>query len=124
MSPYYCYTFSSIEMSVRYGGCNADNNDTISCYVHMGLERAKKLSDILAVRRAHMRVINTLLDTMCDHCVTKVWRKECYRYIKRLLPLLYEMLGKQQYKYKIQEIKTLHAYYFEDSQIKYQLPNT
>ena len=124
MSFNYCFTFSSIEMSVRYGACNANNNDIISCYVHMGLDRAKKLSDITAVRHAHMRVINTLIDTMCDHCVNKVWRKECYRYIKRLLPLLYEMLGKEQYKYKIQEIKTLHAYFFEDNQIKYRLPNT
>ena len=123
MSHNYSFDFSTIEMSVRYGSCNTNSQDTVSCYVHMGLERAKKRSNILAVRQAHMRVINTLIDTMCDHCVAKVWRKECYRYIKRLLPLLYEMLDQQQYKQKTQEISTLHAYYFEDNQIKYQLPN-
>jgi hypothetical protein len=123
MSLNYSYAFSTIEMSARYGSCNTNCQDTISCYVHMGLERAKKIPNILAVQQAHMRVINTLIDAMCDHCVTKVWRKECYRYIKRLLPLLYEMLDHQQFKQKIQEIKTLHAYYFEDNQIKYQLPN-
>jgi hypothetical protein len=120
----YCFAFSNIEMSVRYGSCNTNSHNAISCYVHMGLERAKKHSDILAVQRAHMRVIDTLIDTMCDHCVTKVWRKECYRYIKRLLPLLYEMLDPQQYKKKTKEIKTLHTYYFKDKQVKYQLPNT
>ena len=123
MSHNYSFAFSTIEMSVRYGSCNTNSHDTVSCYVHMGLERAKKRTNILAVRQAHMRVINTLIDTMCDHCVAKVWRKECYRYIKRLLPLLYEMLDQQQYKQKTQEISTLHAYYFEDNQIKYQLPN-
>lgn len=123
----YSFNFSAIEMSVRYGGFNITNNtnnDIISCYVHMGLERAQKHSDILDVRHAHMRVINTLVDTMCDHCITKAWRKQCYRYIKRLFPLLYEMLDQQQYKQKTQEIRTLHAYYFEDCSIKYPLPNS
>lgn len=124
MSLNYSYSFSTIEMSVRYGSCNTNSNDTISCYVHMGLERAKKLSNILAVRCAHMRVIDTLIDTMCDHCVADVWRKQCYRYIKRLLPLLYEMLDHQQYKQKTQEIRILHTYYFEDNPVKYHLPNT
>ena len=114
MSFNYCFTFSTVEMSVRYGDCNSNNDDIISCYVHLGLERAKKLSDIVAVRHAHMRVLNTLIDTMCDHCLSRVWRKQCYRYIKRLLPLLYEMLDPQQYKQKTQEIQTLYTYYFED----------
>jgi hypothetical protein len=121
MSLNYCFTFCALEMSVRYGDCNTDNNDIISCYVHMGLERAKKRSDILDVQRAYMRVLNTLIDTMCDHCLCKVWRKHCYRYIKRLLPLLYEMLDQQQYQKKTQEIQTLHSYFFEDNQNKYQL---
>ena len=121
MSSPHCFTFCAVEMSVRYGDSNTNNNDIISCYVHMGLERAQNLSDITAVQHAHMRVVNTLIDTMCDHCLCKVWRKQCYRYIKRLLPLLYEMLDQQQYKQKTQEIQTLHAYFFEDNQNKYQL---
>ncbi|MFT5840852.1 MAG: hypothetical protein ACI9UT_003366 [Flavobacteriales bacterium] len=119
----YCFTFCALEMFVRYGDGNTNNNDIISCYVHMGLERAKSFSDIGAVQRAHMRVIDTLIDTMCDHCLESVWRKHCYRYIKRLLPLLYEMLDQQQYKQKTQEIRTLHAYFFEDNQNEYQLHN-
>jgi hypothetical protein len=87
----------------------------------MGLERAKALSDVEALQQAHMRVINTLIDTMCDHCLTRVWRKQCYRYIKRLLPLLYEMLDQRQYQKKVQEIQSLHAYYFADKQTRYQL---
>jgi hypothetical protein len=121
MSFSYCFTFSAVEMSVRYGDCNTNNDDIISCYVHLGLERAKNLSDITAVKHAHMRVINTLIDAMCDHCLASVWRKQCYRYIKRLLPLLYEMLDQQQYQQKTQEIKTLYAYYLEDKPLKYQL---
>jgi hypothetical protein len=116
MSSKYCFTFSTVEMSVRYGDCNTSNKDIISYYVHMGLERAKKHSDTLAVRQAHMRVLNTLIDTMCDHCLSSMWRKQCYRHIKRLLPLLYEMLDQQQYQRKTQEIQTLHAYYVAGKQ--------
>lgn len=119
----YCFTFAAVEMSVRYGDCNTNNDDIISCYVHMGLERAKNLSDIAAVKHAHMRVLNTLIDTMCDHCLASSWRKQCYRYIKRLLPLLYEMLDQKQYKQKVQEIQLLHTYYFEDNQVKKQRHN-
>jgi hypothetical protein len=115
------FTFSALEMSVRYGDDNSNNEDIISCYVHMGLERAKTLSDITAVQHAHMRVINTLIEAMCDHCLASVWRKQCYRYIKRLLPLLYEMLNQQQYQQKTLEIHTLHAYFLEDNQNKKQL---
>jgi hypothetical protein len=116
MNSYYSFIFSALEMSVRYGDGN--NDDIISYYVHMGLERAKNLSGIAAVQRAHMRVINILIDTMCDHCLASARRKQCYRYIKRLLPLLYEMLNQQQYQHKVQEIETLHAYYLKDNQIK------
>ena len=87
----------------------------------MGLERAKEFSGLKAVQTAHMRVINTLIEAMCDHCLTNAWRKQCYRYVKRLLPLLYEMLDSQQYKKKSLEIKTLHAYYFEENQTKSQI---
>jgi hypothetical protein len=123
MSINYCFTFCAVEMSVRYGDCNTNNSDIISCYVHMGLELAKNHSDILDVQHAHMRVLNTLIDTMCDHCLCKVWRKHCYRYVKQLLPLLYEMLDQQQYQQKTQEIQTLHAYYFENKHSNYQLHN-
>jgi hypothetical protein len=122
----HCFTFSAVEISVRYGDSNTHNDDIITCYVHMGLERAKNLSDIAAVQHSHMRVINTLIDTMCDHCLERVWRKQCYRYIKRLLPLLHEMLDPQQYKQKTQEIQTLYVYFLEGNQknISYTARNT
>ena len=123
MSFTYSFTFSAVELSVRYGDCSSNNEDIISCYVHMGLERAKKFSDIKSVQQAHMRVINTLIEAMCDHCLASAWRKQCYRYIKRLLPLLYEMLDQPQYQKKSEEIKTLYAYFFEDKQTKHQFPN-
>jgi len=126
MSFKYCFTFTAVEMSVRYGDCdcNTHNDDIIACYVHLGLERAKQLTHLAAVRQAHMRVINTLIDTMCDHRIASFWRKKCYRYIKRLLPLLYEILDQQQYKQKTQEINKLHAYYIGDKQNNYPLQNS
>lgn len=123
MPPTYSFNFSTIEMSVRYGDGDTNNDEIISCYVHMGLERAKNFSDVKAVQHVYMRVINTLIETMCDLCLTSAWRKQCYRYIKRLLPLLYEMLDQQQYQQKAQEIQTLHTYFFEDNQNKCQTYN-
>lgn len=119
MSFTYCFTFSAVEMSVRYGD-NTSNDDIISCYVHLGLERAKQLKDMVAVRNAHMRVLNTLIDTMCDHCLASVWRKQCYRYIKRLLPLVYEILDRHQYLQKIREIQILYSYCFEQAPVSKQ----
>ncbi|WP_339723392.1 hypothetical protein [uncultured Paraglaciecola sp.] len=123
MSFRYCFTFSAVEMSVRYGD-STTNDDIINCYVHMGLERAKGLTNIVAVRNAHMRVLNTLIETMCDHCLSRVWRKQCYRYIKRLMPLLYEMLDPQRYQQKTQEIQTLYTFYFEEHQNSKQRHNS
>jgi hypothetical protein len=84
----------------------------------MGLERAKGFSDINEVKMAHMRVINTLIEAMCDHCLTVNWRKQCFRYVKLLMPLLYEILDEKSYKQKVQDIQILYAYYFVENQIE------
>jgi hypothetical protein len=117
MSNYYCFTFSAIELTVR----NCDNcpNDleVISCYVHLGLQRAKKFKSIKDVRTAHMRVVNTLLDTMCDDVLPMYWRKHCYRYIKSLLPLIFEMLSLPAYRKMTKEIETLHSFFIKNTDI-------
>lgn len=121
MSSYYCFTFSALEISVRYCDFDANSEDIISCYVHMGLARAKQFSDLAAVKHAHMRVVDTLIDSMCDHCLPSTWRDQCYRYIKRLLPLMYEILDHQQYHLKVQEIRSLHTFYLNNEVTRSQL---
>ncbi|MDU0354022.1 hypothetical protein RS130_08820 [Paraglaciecola aquimarina] len=88
----YCFTFSAIELTVRYCNNQANDLDIIGSYVHLGLQRAQNLKQLKSVRSAHMRVIDTLIETMCDNTIPLVWRQHCYLYLKRLLPLLFEML--------------------------------
>ena len=118
MSTPYTFTFSAIELAVRYGDGEADDPNTISCYVHLALERAKKLTTLVDVRTAHMRIVDTLIDTMCDSCIPKNWRKQCYRYLKKLMPLLFEMLDKNEYQQKVTEISQLYVYFVEQVDIE------
>lgn len=111
MSINYCFTFSAIELTVRYCDNQANDLDIISCYVHLGLQRAKNLESLTGVRSAHMRVINTLIDTMCDNTLPVIWRQHCHLYIKRLLPLLFEMLSPVEYSQKVNEINTLYNFF-------------
>lgn len=117
MPSHYCFTFSSIELTVRYCDNQANDLDLIGSYVHLGLQRAKNLKQINSVRSAHMRVINTLLDTLCDSNLPLVWREHCYLYIKRLLPLMFEMLSRDEYDQKTTQINAFY-HYFISNQLK------
>lgn len=77
----------------------------------MGLTRAQQHKSKIDVRSAHMRIFNTLVEAMCDLCLSYAWRKRCYRYIKRLLPLLYEMYDEHQYTEKVNEVNALYRYF-------------
>ncbi|WP_233267307.1 hypothetical protein [Paraglaciecola sp. L3A3] len=113
MSINYCFTFSAIELTVRYCDNQSKDLGIISSYVHIGLQRAKNLKQLKSVRSAHMRVIDTLIDTMCDNALPLAWRQHCHLYIKRLLPLLFEMLEPAKYNQKVNEINILHTYFLQ-----------
>lgn len=115
MPNHYCFTFSAVELTVRNCGNGGNDLDVISCYVHLGLQKAKQYEHLKEVRTGHMRIVNTLIDTMCDSALPIHWRKHCYRYIKSLLPLLFEMLSLPKYRQKTKEIETLHNFFIKDS---------
>ncbi|WJG11017.1 hypothetical protein [Aliiglaciecola sp. LCG003] len=106
----YCFTFYSVEMAVRTAG-NSSDLDTIGMYVHMGLERTQTITCQNTTRRMHMHMVNTLIETMCDGCIPLYWRERCHRFLRKLKPLLYEMLDEQTYRSKVAEIEMLSEYF-------------
>jgi hypothetical protein len=115
MHTQYCFAFSALEQAVRHCDNSTKNLDIISCYVHMGLERAKQHATKQAMRRSHLRIFNTLVDTLCDSLVPIDWRKQCDTYIKRLQPLLFEILSADEYQAKLQELALLKSFFFTTS---------
>ncbi|MEP0357774.1 hypothetical protein [Paraglaciecola sp.] len=118
MSSQYSFVFYSLELAVRYGNNNNESYDDISCYVHVALERARKLTCIKAARTAHLRIVDTLLETMCDTCHNLNWRIQCHRYLKKLIPLMFEILDASAYSHKVQEIDTLFTFFISDEKGK------
>ncbi|WP_342807940.1 hypothetical protein [Alteromonas sp. M12] len=108
----YCFTFSCLEMAVTKPSEDAEF-EIINRYVHAGLERAKAMSDSKETKAAHLRIVDTLLNVVCDTLLSIAWRKYCFRMIQRLKPLLFELLEKQQYQRKMADISTLYHYFIE-----------
>ncbi|MEP4891882.1 MAG: hypothetical protein ABJV04_17805 [Aliiglaciecola sp.] len=108
----YCFAFTSLEMEVKNPSKDAEF-ELINRYVHAGLERAKGMYDSQDTKAAHLRIVDTLLNVVCDSLLTIAWRKYCFRMIQRLKPLLFEILEKRQYQRKIADITTLYNYFIE-----------
>lgn len=72
--------------------------DIVQCYVHLGLLRAKKMSDKCQTKRAHLRVVDTLLETFCDDLLPLHYRQRCYKTYCRLKPILFEILDKKRFE--------------------------
>lgn len=118
MTPHYSFIFYSLELAVRYGSNSSESYEDISCYVHLALERTKKLTCIKDVKTAHLRIVDTLIETMCDTCHNKNWRIQCHRYLKKLMPLLFEILDQADYKKKVEEIETFYVYFVSPDDTK------
>lgn len=106
-------TFSSLELAVKAEQQMPEAN-TINIYVYLGLERAKSFGSVEQTKRAHLRVVNTLLETMCDDCLSLRWRTACHKWIKKLMPLLFELLHKDDYWQRVADVKLLHTYFLKD----------
>lgn len=106
--------FSNLELAVKleHKMCN---EYTIASYVYAGLERAKLCSCTTQTRKAHLRIFDTLLETVCDDCLSLEWRNTCYSWIKKLSPLLFEIFPKEVYSKKVAEAKLMKAYFLEQN---------
>lgn len=101
-------------MAVRHGDGSDSHqmrSELIPCYVHLGIERAAATSCSTCKRRAYLRVYDTLIETMCDSELSKPWRESCYSYLRKMLPLLYEILGDKSYARKLQQCTTFYQYF-------------
>mgnify|MGYP000037351650 CR=1 FL=1 len=106
----YQYQLDSYERAVRAQNCGHDV-DIIDCYVHLGLQRAQQCQTGADTRRVYFRVISTLEEAMCDHLLSAHWRQHCFRVIKRLTPLIFEMLNENEYRKLIAKISSLAEYF-------------
>ncbi|GLR69929.1 hypothetical protein [Agaribacter marinus] len=106
----YSNYFSMLECGARYG-CNGESKEIIARYVCDGLNEARTCETMRDTKRNHMRVVNTLMNALCDDCVDVKWRKECYMFLRKLKPLMYEMLCEDEYDALVSEIQTYYVYF-------------
>lgn len=108
-------SFKQLESAVR-AAKPIEPHSTIRCYVHMGLEKAKSIHSCEGTKAVHLRMVDTLIETMCDSCLHQSWRKNCFRVLKQLTPLLHVMLEADEFQQKVYEIHQL-AHYFLGSDV-------
>lgn len=106
----YCLNFSSMEMAVRTAN-NQYNPDIINYYIILGLDHAKSMESVKDTKGVHLRIYNTLLDTMCDSCLPIHWREVCYSYLEKMMPLLSAIYNYQDFKKYRNELNTLYKYF-------------
>lgn len=103
-------SFLELEFAVR-AAKPIEQHSAIRCYVHMGLERAKNMDSCCGTKAVHLRIVDTLTETMCDSCLNMTWRNNCFRVLKQLIPLLHVILNTDEFQRKVNEIHQL-AHYF------------
>jgi len=109
----YCSKFSAMETAVRVGN-TPDQLDIINFYIITGLDRAKAMKNIEDTKSIHLRIYETLLNTMCDSYLPLYWREKCYVYLEKMMPLLRSIYDMKQFNKKRNELKTLHSYFLQN----------
>ncbi|MBT0587085.1 hypothetical protein [Alteromonas oceanisediminis] len=108
----YRYEFDCYEKAVRTEVQYQDLS-IINCYVHLGLERAKEASRAEDANVIYARLMKTLEETMCDHLVSHRWRLHCYRVLKQLMPLMYEIISEDEYLFLNEKLNTLSQFFLK-----------
>lgn len=106
----YCSTFAAMETAVRSAHSQC-HSSIINYYIVMGLDRAKAMNNLTDTKSVHLRVYNTLLNTMCDTCLPISWREKCYNYLEQMMPLLKTIYNAKDFKKQKQELTALHQYF-------------
>ncbi|GAC14147.1 hypothetical protein [Aliiglaciecola lipolytica] len=110
----YSYRFASLELLLKQP-CQEIEFGLINSYVHLGLQRAQAMSEAIETKRAHLRIVDTLIHVMCDNLISVSRRGYCFRMIQRLKPILFEMLDTNQYQKKVNQIESLHRYFLPEN---------
>ena len=111
----YLYQLACYERAIR-----AQNHhqtlDIINCYFNSGLQAAQQCQTVAAREKVYFRLLRTLEETMCDPLVSEHWRLHCFRVIKRLTPIIFELVDIKQYETIMAKIKSLAAYFLPSQQ--------
>ena len=89
----YFYPLDCYERAIREPGCHQDK-ETINCYVHLCIEQAGQCSCQTGANRVYARMVNTLVEIICDDLISFTRRKHSYRALKQVKPILYEIWDK------------------------------
>jgi hypothetical protein len=118
----YSYQFDCYEHAVRTQEHHQEF-DIINIYIHLGMQTAQQCETAVATKKVYLRLIHTLEETMCDPLLSARWRIHCFRVIKRLTPLIFELVDAEEYENIVAKITALATYFlhFQQNQAK---PNT
>lgn len=106
----YPYQLDCYERAVRSQDHHQDT-DIINYYVQLGLQLAQQCETASATKRVYFRLISTLEETMCDPLLCEYWRAHCLRVIKRLTPIIFELVSDKEYASMMTKITVLAAYF-------------
>lgn len=104
------YEFDCYERAVRSEDPSQDIS-IINCYVHIGVEQAMRCTTAEKTKVIYLRILATLEETFCDLLLTFKWRHYCYRVIKRLMPVIFEMISEQEYLHLNARLDALSQYF-------------
>lgn len=108
----YSFEFSSYEKAIC---CAAYVNkpEVVSCYIHLGLARARQCDSAKDTKIVYLQMISTLENAICDTLLPLCWRKLCAKQIYRLMPLLYEITSISEYQKATNRIRLFCAYFLQ-----------
>ena len=110
----YPYTLDCYERAVRSEDTRNDI-DILRCYVNVGMQHGQAQTTMQATRHVYWRIANTLEETTCDSLLSFAWRKKAHAFLKRLKPLMYELLSASEYQ-KFSARIQCYADYFLDTE--------
>ncbi len=76
--------FNAVEAAVRYGE-EPDNPSLLNRYILLSEEKAEQIINVVQKRGLYYRVVNVLLDAICDTYIDGHWRSLCFENISRPL---------------------------------------
>ncbi|MFT5422242.1 MAG: hypothetical protein ACI9D5_003010 [Candidatus Endobugula sp.] len=105
--------FSTLEKIVRQGH-QPDSPKLLTRYLEIGRSYAVHKPQYLQIK-IYTAILDTLLDTICDHCIAVQWRQLCLDNCYRPLSILETLITNDQEKHHLQQqyykLRTLSHYF-------------
>lgn len=113
----FCHNQQSVFLSYEYAVRSARYDlgpEVIDAYIHLGLKKAQACQTAKETKMVHFRLLNVLEECICDDLLTTDWRYHCHKYLRRLLPLLYEIVEEHEYRQYIARLNTIIHYFLPE----------